>query len=66
MTDKEKELQDELDKTKTELERIKEGIKQCKITMIVDGNDMVDWGWLSIYDVNRTCRKRWGKGISEY
>jgi len=28
-----------------ELARIKEGIKRAETTMVVDGNDMIDWGW---------------------
>lgn len=28
-----------------ELARIKNGIKTIDIAMIVDGNDMIDWGW---------------------
>jgi hypothetical protein len=28
-----------------ELNRIKEGIKRNDICMIVDGNDMIGWGW---------------------
>lgn len=36
-----------------ELARIKTGIKRCEITMIVDGNDMCDWGWTTQECVNR-------------
>lgn len=28
-----------------ELNRIKDGIMRGQITMIIDGNDMIDWGW---------------------
>ena len=35
----------EITSLKRELERIKDGIKRCDATMIVDGNDMYDWGW---------------------
>lgn len=30
-----------------ELLRIKHGIKHLEVTMIVDGNDMADWGWIT-------------------
>lgn len=28
-----------------EVERLKHGVKTCDGTMVVDGNDMYDWGW---------------------
>lgn len=28
-----------------ELDRIKKGIKTCDPCLIIDGNDMTDWGW---------------------
>ncbi len=34
----------------TELAAIKEGIKNNTSTMIIDGGDMIDWGWLSSTD----------------
>jgi hypothetical protein len=42
-----------LEKDSAELRRIKEGIKRNEITMIVDGNDMCDWGWTTIAEYNR-------------
>lgn len=30
---------------KRDLDRIKHGIKTTNAEMIVDGNDMIDWGW---------------------
>lgn len=51
---------------RTELTRIKDGIKRCESTMIIDGNDMCDWGWMTTSDVNKTCRTRWGYGINEH
>jgi hypothetical protein len=40
-----------------ELERIKEGIKRCQITMIVDGSDMCDWGWMTLQSHNKELRQ---------
>jgi hypothetical protein len=60
------ELEKKVYELEKELERIKGGIKRCDSVLIVDGNDMADWGWLTIKSVNKTCRKRWGLGISEY
>lgn len=37
---------------KAELARIKDGIKRVEGTMIVDGNDMYDWGWTPSAQVN--------------
>jgi hypothetical protein len=39
---------------RSELTRIKDGIKRCQGTMIVDGNDMYDWGWMPTAEVNPT------------
>jgi hypothetical protein len=36
-----------------QLDRLKEGIKTCNITMVVDGNDMCDWGWTTQEMVNK-------------
>lgn len=36
-----------------ELQRIKEGIRTNDICMIVDGNDMIDWGWTTILLCNK-------------
>ena len=60
------ELNKQIDDLQKELKRIKDGIKQCDSVLIIDGNDMADWGWLTIQSVNKTCVKRWGVGISEY
>ncbi len=38
-------LEKEVETLKLELKRIKDGIKRANTTMIVDGNDMADWGW---------------------
>jgi len=39
-----------------ELERIKHGIKTGDICLIVDGNDMADWGWVTQNDRNTDIR----------
>ena len=45
-------LIEEVATLRVELKRIKEGIKKCNIVLIVDGNDMCDWGWMTIRDHN--------------
>jgi len=42
-----------------ELTRIVEGIKTCDTTIIVEGNDMVDWGWASVRDQNIAANQVW-------
>lgn len=38
--------EEKIKRLEAELERIKDGIKRKERTMIIDGNDMIDWGWL--------------------
>lgn len=38
-------LAEERVRLEREVERLKTGIKTNDVTMIVDGNDMCDWGW---------------------
>jgi hypothetical protein len=45
---------------RSELTRIKDGIKRNDATMIIEGNDMYDWGWITMQEVNSECYKRWG------
>lgn len=52
------EVMDELRETKKELSRIKDGIKRCQGTMIIDGNDMFDWGWTTLEIQNKELYKR--------
>lgn len=49
---------DSLKELKKELKRIKNGIKTGDITMIVDGNDMIDWGWTTQKLVNKRLKDR--------
>jgi 3-phosphoglycerate kinase len=44
-----------LDEVIAELARIKEGIKTADRTLIVDGNDMADWGWSTTKNRNAAC-----------
>lgn len=46
------ELIQETASLRVELRRIKEGIKRCSITTMVDGNDMCDHGWMTIREHN--------------
>jgi hypothetical protein len=39
-----------------QVERLKLIIKSCDICGIVDGNDMCDWGWMTIQDHNAQIR----------
>ncbi len=55
----------EIGQLKAELSRIKEGVRHCNATMIVDGNDMFDWGWTTIKIMNHEFRKRGLKIPSE-
>jgi len=48
-----------------QLEAIKAGIKARDTTLIVDGNDMNDWGWTTIEAMNKACRKKYGSIPSE-
>jgi len=38
-------LHNRVTELEAELDRLKEGIKRAEVTMVVDGNDMIDWGW---------------------
>lgn len=40
-----------------ELARIKHGIKRVDIALIVEGNDMTDWGWASGEEANKRAAK---------
>lgn len=40
-----------------EIERLKTGIKTLNLTMDVDGNDMIDWGWTTIKSKNLAVAK---------
>ena len=51
---------------RSELTRIKDSIKRCESTMIIDGNDMYDWGWSVTSEVNKKCKQRFGFALHEY
>ena len=62
----EERLKKENESLKAELAQIKDAIKRCQGTFILDGNDMYDWGWSVSSEVNAECRKRWGYALNQY
>lgn len=38
----------------SELKELKNAIKNCNKVHIVDGGDMIDWGWTTIRDCNKS------------
>lgn len=66
-------MSDEIEKLKKEnqiltdeLNRIKTGIKKLDICMIVDGNDMIDWGWLQINQIHEATRVKLNRLDGKY
>jgi hypothetical protein len=51
-------LEGNMELLQEQLNGIKEGIKTCKFTMIVDGNDMLDWGWTTYELINKEKAKQ--------
>jgi hypothetical protein len=50
----------EEERLKKELAQIKDAIKRCQGTFILDGNDMYDWGWTPTLEMNKKCYERYG------
>jgi hypothetical protein len=42
-----------------EFARVKDSIKRCQGTLIIEGNDMFDWGWKTQADCNKEKTELW-------